>query len=123
MATKKLFNIPCPASVYDKIALIIKNAEETRNAYYWHPEASASQRRNAETRRNVAPVTWKENGDIFTAEFTYRESCAHVYAKGIYYRNGEKTTLKAIHHSFDRLVRIPDADYVEQLIPLNGDDE
>lgn len=122
MAKAKRTDIECPAKIYDRISEIIRNAEETKQAYFWQPCPTARQRRAAEKRRNCETVAWYENGNFFTAEFHYSESCAHVYAKGIYMRNGSKTTLKAVKASFDRLLRIPDEEFCEYFI-MNEDEE
>ena len=122
MAKAKRTDIACPARIYDRIGDIIRNAEETQQAYFWQPCPTARQRRAAEKRRNCETVAWYENGDLFTAEFHYSESCHHVYAKGIYMKNGNKTTLKAVKASFDRLLRIPDDEFCEYFI-LNEDEE
>lgn len=51
----------------------------------------------------LTPFEWSENGDTYTARFVYEESCNNVYAYGVYTRNGEKTTLKAIKNSLKRM--------------------
>lgn len=103
MLKSKSYNVPCSAEIYDSISHIIENAEYCKSSYFWHSSPTASQRREAEERWSVSAVAWCENGDSYTAEFCYRESCNHVYAKGYYTKNGEKTTLKAIKNSFLRL--------------------
>lgn len=111
MSKAKKTEIPCPASIYDRIADVIRNAEETAQSYFWTPHASARERRRAEERRTVPMIAWTENSDVYTAEFHFRESCSHVYAHGIYTRNFKKTTLKAVKASFARLERVSDDEY------------
>ena len=109
MLKSKSYNVPCPPEIYEQISRIIENADYCRKTYFWHPSPTASQRREAEERWSISLVCWCENGDIYTAEFNYHESCNHVYSKGHYTKNGEKTNLRAIKNSFLRLS--PKEDY------------
>ena len=100
MLKSKFYNVSCPTEIYDSISRIIENAEYCRKTYFWHPSPTASQRREAEEKYSISMVSWCENGDIYTAEFYYHESCNHVYSRGYYTKNGEKTNLRAIKNSF-----------------------
>ena len=101
------------SAVYRQIYQIVENAETCRNAYYWTPQKSAGARRSNERRFRVPQVVWEENGDTYSAEFCYHESCQNVYAKGYYTKNGKKTTLMAIRNSLKRLIPhdIEEVDY------------
>lgn len=103
---KKKKNAEIPQETIDKldsILHIIETADYCRNAIFWTPGDSSSLRRYHEKLRNLSEITWEEGGDLYTAEYSYYESCRNVYARGIYTRNGEITTLKAIRNSALRI--------------------
>ena len=85
------------------IAAIITEAEHMRSAYFFQPPTSANSRRSYERRHSHDTVTWTENGHIYTAAYIVACSCANVYARGEYTRDGKKTTLTAIRNSYKRL--------------------
>lgn len=85
------------------IAAVIDAAEYCKNAYFWHPSASAAGRRAEEKRLSAPLVEWVDRGQKYTAAFTVSCSCSHVYASGDYTRDGKKTTLTAVKNSFQRL--------------------
>lgn len=87
----------------EKIGTVIETAERMKNAYFWNPPTSASSRRSYEARNTTPTFTWKESGHVYTARFETVCSCAHVYTKGFYTKDGRKTTLTAIRNSFKRL--------------------
>lgn len=95
---------PVSPGTYSAIKRIISTADYTRKCYFWNPSPTASQRRGMEEKYTCPKITWTENGHTFTAEFSYRESCKNVYAKGYYTKDGISTNLKAIKYSFDRLI-------------------
>lgn len=92
------------------IERIVEEAAKCRYAYFWTPGSSAGSRRSAERWHSVPEVCWTDGKDSYSAEFRYSESCHHVYAKGYYYRNGERTTLTAINNSLKRLKAAYDTD-------------
>ena len=89
--------------VIARIEDLLMVVDKCRNAYYWKPASSSSSRRWSEKNNSIPEFSWTEGGDKYTAEFVYKESCNHVYAYGVYTRNGKKTTLTAIKNSLERL--------------------
>lgn len=86
-----------------KIQAVIDCAEEMRNAYFWAPPGNASSRRWYEKKHSAERVEWEEGGRRYSAEFEASCSCRNIYARGYYYRDGQKTTLTAIKNSLKRL--------------------
>lgn len=90
------------ATVVD-VAAIVEQAERCKNAYFWTPACTAASRRWHEQQHNRDRVEWTEGGHTYAAAYHYRESCAHCYASGEYYRDGSATTLTAIRNSLRRM--------------------
>lgn len=86
-----------------KIGMMLATADRMKNAYFWMPPTNAGSRRSYEKQNSVPVITWKENGHVYTAEFRVWCSCAHIYTKGDYTKDGKKTTLLAIRNSYKRL--------------------
>ena len=86
-----------------QIRALIAVAEHYRYAYYMTPSSSAAGRRWEEKRGTVPEFTWTEGGHEYTACYKVTCSCASVYAKGYYTRDGKKTNLTAIKNSLARL--------------------
>ena len=86
-----------------QIAQIVEEAEKMKGAYYFKSPGSASSRRSYEKSHSHGPIEWTENGHKYSAEYNVRCSCKNVYAKGYYFKDGEKTTLTAIKNSLKRL--------------------
>lgn len=87
----------------EKIEAVIEVAERMRTSFFWKPPTGAMMRRCYEKTNSIETVTWKESGHVYTARFETRCSCAHIYATGIYTKDGKKTTLLAIRNSYKRL--------------------
>ena len=87
-----------------KLETLFATAEKFRGAYFFNPPTSASGRRNYEKYHSISEFSWTEGGNVYTAEFSVDCSCKNVYAKGIYTKNGVKTTLTAIKNSYKRLL-------------------
>ena len=92
-------------SVLNSLEAIIETAEKCRNAYFWSAPSSASARRYMERENSIPEITWRDGKDTYTAEYVVSCSCHNVYAKGIYTRNGNKTTLTAIKNSYNRMLK------------------
>ena len=91
--------------VLEALERIFAEHEYFRYSYMWTADnGSASSRAWYEKKHSVDPVTWSENGHEFKASFTVAQSRKNTYAKGHYYRDGEKTTLTAIKNSYKRMV-------------------
>lgn len=88
----------------ENIKLVIDKAEKFKNAYFWAPPVQAAMRRKMEADNTVPKVEWTDGGDTYEAWFTVECSCRNVYAKGYYYKNGERTTLTAIRNSYKRMI-------------------
>lgn len=91
------------ADLIADIENIIVLAEKMRRAYFYTPDSRAVCRRYYEEKHSTDKVEWEEGGCVFAAQFITECSCKHVYAKGCYTRNGERTTLTAIKNSLKRL--------------------
>ena len=87
----------------DKVKAIVEEAEQMKKAYFWTPDSCAAGRRAYERRHSHGEVEWLDGKDIYTAEYIVDCSCKNIYARGVYTRNGEKTTLAAIKNSLKRL--------------------
>ena len=86
-----------------KIGMLLATAERMKSSFYWKPPTGAAMRRCYEKTNSIPTIVWKESGHVYTAEYKTICSCAHVYAKGIYTKDGKKTTLLAIRNSYKRL--------------------
>lgn len=82
---------------------LVAVADHYRYAFYMTPPSSAAGRRSEEKWGTLPEYTWEEGGEIFTACYKVTCSCAHIYAKGYYTRNGKRTNLTAIKNSLKRL--------------------
>lgn len=89
----------------DKIKTIIDEAENMKGAYFWKPSTNAGGRRSYEKKHSHPKIEWEEGGHLYTAEFVVECSCRYIYVKGIYTRDGERTTLTAIKNSYKRLLK------------------
>jgi hypothetical protein len=74
----------------------------TANTYFWRPGSSASQRR-ANEKRYAAEVQafLDRHAEALAAagisvEFSYWESCNHVYKRLEIYRNGKRSNIRAL---------------------------
>ena len=85
------------------IKAIIDEATAMRNAYFFHSPINAGSRRSYEKYHSHDMVEWEDNGHTYTAKYTVSCSCANVYAKGEYTKDGKPTTLTAIKASYKRL--------------------
>ena len=79
---------------------IVERHERLKNSYFFHPNGTASGRRNAERRNNQE---YKNANYGIMARNDYSESCAHVYYKGIFYVSGKKVTVREIKKIIDAL--------------------
>ena len=95
---------PVDPETLDKIADIINIAECCKYSYFWRDNGNCSSRRHTEREYNRDPVCWTDGDDEYSAEYKFSQSRKHTYARGIYYRNGVRTTLTAIRNSYNRLV-------------------
>lgn len=82
---------------------LVATADYYRYAFYMAPSSSAAWRRLVEKCGTIPEFTWAEGGHKYTACYKVTCSCAHVYAKGYYIRDGKKTNLTAIKNSLKRL--------------------
>ena len=99
---KKQGEVVSKALIAD-IEMIVDEAERMKKAYFYTPPMNAAGRRSYEQYHSHGPVEWSEGGHTYSAEYSVSCSCHNVYAKGIYYRDGNKTTLTTIKNSLKRL--------------------
>lgn len=90
-------------NIIAKIAAIINEAETMKRAYFFKSPTSAGGRRSYEKYHSHDMVEWEEGGHTYSARYTVSCSCANVYARGEYTRDGKPTTLTAIKNSYNRL--------------------
>lgn len=86
------------------IATIIAEAETMKNAYFFRSPSNAAGRRAYEKKHSHEEITWMEGGHTYTASYSVNCSCANVYAKGSYTKDGKPTTLVAIRNSYKRMI-------------------
>ena len=96
-------NIKETIELITKIEKLIETATDCKNSYFWKPNPSSHIRKQREQEMSIPEFAWTEGGHEYSAKFDYQESRNHVYACGIYYRDGKKTTLTAIKNSLKRL--------------------
>ncbi len=82
---------------------IIEEAQNHRQAYFFTSPRTSHGRRMYEEEHSWNEMSWEENGDEYTAEFKVECTGSHIYAKGHYTKNGNKTNLTAIKNSLKRL--------------------
>ncbi len=90
-------------TIATQIADIIAQAEKFRSVYFWRPEGSAGGRRSMERRESRPEIQWQDGKDTYTAAFEVSCYCSHTEARGVYTKNGRKTTLTAIRNSARRM--------------------
>lgn len=99
-------NINMLSALLEQLENLFEKAEKFRGAYFFTPPANANGRRSYEEYHSIPEFTFMENGNTFTCEFNVSCSCKNVYAKGIYTKNGKKTTLTAIKNAYNRLKEV-----------------
>lgn len=87
----------------DAIQAIVSLAEKMKYSYFFSPPGNSRARRNYAAVRTAEKVEWTEGGNAYTARFVTSCSASHVYAHGIYTRNGKRKTLTAIRNSLRRM--------------------
>lgn len=85
------------------LRILVSIADHYRNAIYMTPPANASGRRQEDYRGTVPYFEWSEGGHQFSACYKVQCTVSHIYARGVYTRDGEKTTLLAVKNSLKRL--------------------
>lgn len=79
----KTYNITSRISAQARreIERIVNTHEKYRNAYFFHPDTSASGRRRNERKFEVnnPDVSFQRGEEIITVFMKYRESCNNVY--------------------------------------------
>ena len=94
-----------PVETLKAVRAIIAEAEDMKGAYFFRPISGAGARRAFERKHTHPVVEWTEGGHEYSAEFCVACSCRNVYARGYYYRDGQKTTITTIRNSAARLAR------------------
>ena len=92
-------------NITNNLENLFQTAEKFKSAYFFTPPQGANMRRSYEEFHSIPEFSWEEGGNAYTAEFRVECSCSHVYARGVYTRNGKSTTLTAIKNSYKRLCR------------------
>lgn len=74
----------------------------TANTYFWSPSSSASGRRSNEQRRAAEVQAFLDTHAAalaaagVTVDFSYSESCSHVYKSVSIYKHGVKKDIRAL---------------------------
>ena len=74
----------------------------TANTYFWSPSGNASSRRRNEARRNgevsdfLAAHADELRASGVEVDFSYSESCAHVYKRCAVTRDGKRSNITAV---------------------------
>ena len=89
--------------IINAVKSIIDKSVEMKNAFFWSSPGNANGRRQFEKYHSRPIVEWDEGGHHYTAEYNVRCSCNHIYASGIYTKDGIKTNLTVIKNSIKRL--------------------
>lgn len=85
------------------IEAVIDMADKMKNAYFWDNDMNAKLRESYDRYHSVSEVCWEEGGHTYSAAFSTQSSRHNVYAKGYYYKDDEKTNLRAIRCSYNRM--------------------
>lgn len=109
---------PITPELLAKIKNIIDIADFCMHAYMWTNQISPESCDANNKAFNHETVAWRDGNDIFEASFVFRQNMRGTYAKGIYFRNGEKTTLTAVKNSYKRLTA---SDYQKTAIVEDDD--
>lgn len=89
--------------IINALESIIATACMFKGAYFFTPPGNASERRSYEKHFSIPFFAFEYNGVEYTCEYRISCSCRNVYAKGIYTRNGNKTTLTAIKNVLKKM--------------------
>lgn len=89
--------------IINALESIIATAEKFKGAYFFTPPGNANGRRSYEEYYSIPFFAFEYNGIEYTCEYRISCSCRNVYAKGIYTRNGSKTTLTAIKNVLKKM--------------------
>jgi len=76
------------------LSIIINTHEKMKNSYFWKPGRSASQRR-ANEKKNYFCYNDSKNYCVYLCN-DYKESCNHVYYKGIFRIDNELVTIRKV---------------------------
>lgn len=85
------------------LKVLVSIADYYRNASYMTPPANAAERRQEDYRGTVPYFEWSEGGHKFSACYKVQCTISRIYARGVYTRDGKKTTLLAVKNSLKRL--------------------
>lgn len=91
-------------SLLEELDAIIRTHNQMKYYYFFQPPLYASQRRAFEAFNTHSEITWTEGGHRYTAETVCTCSAKNVYYKGIFTKDGKKTTIKAVENSYERMV-------------------
>ena len=89
--------------IINALELIIATAEKFKGAYFFTPPGNANGRRSYEEYYSIPFFAFEYNGIEYTCEYRISCSCRNVYAKGVYTRNGNKTTLTTIKNVLKKM--------------------
>ena len=88
---------------YNQGMRVLDIADELKNAYFWKGDNGDKYGRASYDRAHSASATWVEGGVTWSASVTTTSTRRHVYPTKEYYRGDEKTNLKAVRNSLERL--------------------
>jgi len=94
--------------LHQQLEKIEAAAEKYRSAYLWSDRGydyGIEPVRQARAERDSVPeVTWTDGGKQYTAEYRVSYTRSQCWPKGIYTRDGQKTTLTAVKSSHKRVL-------------------
>lgn len=84
------------AELLTKLKKLIDIHDRYQHSFYYSPAPSAASRRFNEAKNSVPTFSFTFGGDLYSLAYEYRETCKNIYAKGQYYRNGIRITVREI---------------------------
>lgn len=91
------------AELIENLRTLVKVADRYRNYTYMKPPATAEGKMEEERLGTIPYFEWEEGGRKFTARYKVDCTSRHIYAWGVYTRDGKVTNLHAIKNSLKRL--------------------
>ena len=82
---------------------IISTAEKFKSAYFWSSPQKAADRRSYEKYWSIPEFTFEYDGKSYSAAYSVECTCNNVYARGIYYRDGKKTTITTLKNIYRKI--------------------
>lgn len=82
---------------------LFKTAEKFKSCYFWRSPQKAADRRYYEKQYSIPEFTFEYGGKTYNVEYSVNCTCNNVYARGRYYRDGNKTTITALKNVYRKI--------------------